>query len=198
MADFLKAYRITREHEGGYHNASGINSADRGGETFKGVARKFHGTWAGWTEIDKLKREPSFPKNAENNPVLNSMVIAFYKKNFWDVNKMDEIQNQAIANEIFDTGVNMGVKTAALFLQRTLNYLNRNQKSYKNINVDGIIGRITVGLVNGLSANDQIDVFNTLNILQGQRYLEIMDRDPAQQDFFRGWLTRVETLKKSW
>ena len=36
------------KHEGGYV----FDPDDSGGETYKGVARKFHSKWEGWSKID--------------------------------------------------------------------------------------------------------------------------------------------------
>lgn len=123
------------------------------------------------------------------------MVLDFYKKAFWDINSLDEIEFQPIANEMFDTGVNMGTGTAAEFLQRAINYLNRNQTNYRNISVDGDVGPVTLGMVNSLSKKDSMDLFNILNIIQGCKYLGIIDRDETQEVFLRGWLDRVELMK---
>ncbi|KKK46716.1 hypothetical protein LCGC14_3162480, partial [marine sediment metagenome] len=38
MALFTEAYEITLQHEGGYSN----DSDDVGGETYKGVSRRYH------------------------------------------------------------------------------------------------------------------------------------------------------------
>ena len=57
MADFEIAYGETEIREGGYVN----DPADRGGETHRGVARKFHPKWPGWKIVDKYKAD--FPND---------------------------------------------------------------------------------------------------------------------------------------
>lgn len=194
-AEFLPAYNITRQNEGGYHNATGVNSADRGGETFKGIARKAWPGWLGWKIIDAMKIGPGFPQVALEDETLSKLVRGFYQRHFWDINRLTEISNQAIANELFDTGVNVGSVTAARWLQRACNYLNRNQRSWPNLKVDGMIGPITLSRVNALSAVDQRHLFDVLNIMQGMHYLNIIDRDPSQEVFLRGWISRVELIR---
>ena len=39
----------------------------------------------------------------------------FYKSNYWDPIQLDLITSQRVAEEIFDTAVNMGVGTAVKF-----------------------------------------------------------------------------------
>jgi hypothetical protein len=42
-----------------------------------------------------------------------------------------------IAEELLDTGVNMGTGTAGIFLQRLLNALNERRPDYPDVKVDG-------------------------------------------------------------
>ena len=64
----------------------------------------------------------------------------FYKKEFFDKIKLGELSIQEVADELFDTGVNQGVKTSAKYLQRALNALNQNERLFKDLVVDGMIG----------------------------------------------------------
>jgi lysozyme family protein len=195
MADFRISYKITKNIEGGYHNGQGDNAHDKGGETFKGIARKFWPNWPGWTLIDALKSSSGFPGTALESNEIQELVLAFYKKEFWDVNNLDQVRSQAIANEVFDTGVNMGTRIAAIFLQRSVNYLNRDQRNFRNISIDGAIGPISLTTVNRLNQVDTRHLFNLMNILQGSRYIDIIDRDTTQEVFIRGWLERVEQMR---
>lgn len=184
MADFKKAYEIVRAHEGGYAN----DPNDRGGETYKGIARKSFPNWPGWNIVDyykKLGKITSLNRDAG----LQEQVESFYKKNFWDILRLSMVQNQSIANELFDTGVNMGVGVAALFLQRSLNVTNRQGKDYNDLQLDGSIGAVTLSVLN--NHNRPLDVLKTLNILQGAKYVSICEANPSQEVFYSGWLKRV-------
>lgn len=197
MSNFQKAYAITNGNEGGYHNATGVNSADKGGETFKGIARKFWPKWKGWAIIDSFKGNPKFHSIIESSLELNELEKEFYKSNFWDVNKLDQIDYFPIQGELFDTGVNMGVGTAAKFFQEGLNLLNRNQRDYKDIEVDGGIGNETLGAYMKLNQSDKEKLFNLINIMQGERYLDLCRKDKSQEVFLRGWLNRVQLFTKT-
>ena len=113
MADFNKAFDKTSMHEGGYV----YDPDDAGGETYRGISRKYNPQWIGWETIDKTR--PNIPNNE-----LDPLVRQFYKVGYWDINKLDNFP-QSVANEMFDTGVNMGTGRAAKFLQKSLNYLNK-------------------------------------------------------------------------
>jgi lysozyme family protein len=185
MADFRTAYNIVRQNEGGYAN----NKADRGGETYKGIARKFWGQWSGWKIIDSISKDSGFEAALEKNQDLQSAVLAFYKQNFWNELRLDDVQDQSIANELFDTAVNMSVNTAGEFLQRTLNVLNNNGKSYDDLLVDGKIGAKTIQTLNAHKSPAR--VLKVLNVLQGAKYVGICEHDPSQEVFMASWMSRV-------
>lgn len=186
MANFEKAHKKTSSIEGGYVN----DPTDKGKETYKGISRRFFPSWEGWIIIDEYKKTHQLKRNdVVKNDQLEYLVDIFYKNNFWNVNRLDEIENQDIANELFDTGVNMYWRTAAKMLQEALNLLNRDEKDYCDIAVDGKIGNITLSIVNNYKYPKAL--LKTLNGLQFKRYVSICKADPSQEKFFRGWLLRV-------
>jgi len=185
MAKFATAYDVTRKIEGGYAN----HPDDKGGETWKGIARNRWPNWEGWKIVDVMKGKELFPSNLYSAPGLQTKVESFFRSNFWNINKLDLITNQLIANELFDTGVNMGTKTAAIMLQEALNLLNQRGTSYPDLKVDGIIGNKTIQTVNNHSSPSKL--LKTLNILQGAKYISIIKNDPTQETWFNGWLERI-------
>lgn len=185
MASFKEAYGKTMGHEGGYAN----DADDAGGETYKGISRVYNPGWAGWATIDTAKNGPNFPGSLDENMALQIQVGAFYKDRYWDVNRLDEMQ-QSIAEEMFDTGVNMGTSRAAKFFQKSLNYLNRNEELYASLSVDGKIGPASLSAYN-LVLEDEIVLLSMLNTLQGEHYMNYMDDSPSQKKYARGWFKRV-------
>ncbi len=190
MADFHKAYKLTREFEGGYSN----NPADAGGETYKGIARNRQSRWKGWKIVDQLRRQANFPKNLDGNQELQGLVHEMYKKEYWDSMKLDDVKDQPIANEMFDTGVNMGIGRAGIFLQRVLNVANKGEKLYPNLKVDGQVGKVTVAALN--SHPQQRNILAALNALKGAQYITICENNPSQEVFFNGWMKRVFNYSK--
>jgi lysozyme family protein len=192
MANFIEAYNITLGHEGGYGN----DPVDVGGETYKGIARNYHPSWSGWRIIDALKTQPGFPGTAYNDVTLDKSVKEFYKMYYWDVNLLDRVTDQKIANEMFDTGVNMGTGRAAKFLQAALNLLNKNGQIYDDIVEDGKIGPNTLRALGAcLAYRGNEYLYKIMNILQGNHYIEYMTKSPTQEKFAYGWLKRVEFIK---
>ena len=191
MADFNVAYNITMGHEGGYAN----HPSDTGGETWKGISRNNWPKWAGWPLVDRTKNEkPAKSLHALNlslsgNPELNRYVLNFYKRHFWDVYSLDMVKSQAIANEMFDSAVNMGIEVESKFLQRALNLSNRNSNLYADLLVDGDIGPKTISVLNA-HPRPQL-VVKILNVLQGARYISICENRSSQEVFVETWFSRV-------
>lgn len=177
MAQFKVAFLRTAINEGGYVN----DSSDNGGETYKGISRKFHPDWEGWSFIDKNK--PLKRGQIIDNPELSNMVKTFYKINYWDKIKGDFYNSQELADEIYDTAINMGVSTSARFLQKSINLLSQDY-----IKEDGIIGSKTLTAANKTMIRN---LLKCLNGFQFMKYADICKEDPSQEKFFKGWLKRV-------
>ena len=96
------------DREGGYSN----HPADRGGPTRYGITQAVART-NGYDEDMRV-----FPREQAED---------IYRRLYWTRPAFDQVAVRApkIAEELFDTGVNMGPAVAAVFLQRALNALNR-------------------------------------------------------------------------
>lgn len=183
MADFKPIYDRLKPIEGGYIN----DATDRGGETYKGISRKWNPKWEGWKIVDKLRTEPGFPKNMDNHTGLAQMVEAFYAANHFDIHRLADLNDQNASWEIFDISVNMGATVAAEIAQRAINLMNDNQRLWKDVPVDGKIGPGTIAALNKAKAFPGMLVA-TLNIFQGWKYVQICEKDRSQEKFFRGWI----------
>lgn len=181
MADFKLAYSIILRIEGGYVN----HPNDRGGETWCGIARKSHPQWAGWTIVDALKKSPGFPGILDADTRLKVLKEGFYKTNFWDKLRLDDVVDGNIAKKLLDIAVNCGVPTASKFLQRVLNVFNNRGKLYPDLKVDGVIGKVTIGALNNHPRPDNI--YKALNVLQGSLYIQLGESDESQETFMNGW-----------
>lgn len=73
-------------YEGIYSN----DVRDRGGETWRGIARRMHPKWEGWAVIDEIKtntNKNNLVKALEADEELDLMVRDFYKLVFWATNR---------------------------------------------------------------------------------------------------------------
>lgn len=123
MSAFDKALKDLLGIEGGYSD----HASDRGGKTRYGI-----------TESVAQKRGYQGPMH--DLPL--ELAQRIYREDYWEVNRLDPISewDEAVALELFDTGVNQGARVAARYLQRALNLLNRRGSTFSNLEVDGLIG----------------------------------------------------------
>ncbi len=107
---------------------------------------------------------------------------------------MDRVAERApkLAAELFDTGVNMGPAVATGFLQRALNALNRGARDYPDLVLDGAIGATTLAALDDFvrtrGGGGETVLLRAVEALQGERYLTLAERRPANEAFLYGWL----------
>jgi lysozyme family protein len=90
----------------------------------------------------------------------------------------------------------MGPAVAATFLQRALTALNRNGKDYPDLVPDGRIGAVTLSALDAFlairgKARGETVLLRALEALQGERYLRLAERRPANEAFLYGWLANL-------
>lgn len=137
---FQKALIQIKISEGGYAN----DPDDTGGETYMGVARKFHPNWEGWKFIDSLKAKKKLKTNQKfNYTTLNRFIRDFYHDKFWVKLRCDEINNPIVSEHLMDCGVNFGRNGAIKFIQESV-----NKNSGMILKIDGLIGPATINAIN--------------------------------------------------
>ena len=163
------------EREGGFVD----HPADKGGPTCFGIT-------------EAIARANGYRGAMRQLP--RGEAAAVYKRIYWLRPHFDAVaaRSPALAAELFDTGVNMGPAVAATFLQRALTALNRNGKDFADLVPDGRVGPTTLAAldsfmrVRGNSAETVL--MRALEALQGERYLRLAERRPANEAFLYGWL----------
>ncbi|HCT3678747.1 TPA: glycosyl hydrolase 108 family protein [Acinetobacter baumannii] len=165
------------KREGGYVN----NPNDRGGATNYGIT-------------EAVARVNGWKGPMRDLPL--DLAKQIYKQQYWINPRFDQVNTLSplIAEELLDTGVNCGVAFAKPLLQRALNLLNNQGKGgWPDLAVDGIYGSATLGALKIFLTKRGKDgekvMLKVLNIMQGQRYIEICERNPTQEQFFYGWIS---------
>lgn len=181
MGNFKISFDITNKTEGGYAD----NPDDSGGETYAGISRNNWPNWGGWKYVDLAKEGQTAPglisRILNNNTTVQQSVQFFYKQNFWEVLKLDQINDQQICNTVYDFGVNSGTGKSAKYLQVSLN------QSGSDLDIDGKIGQRTIDAIN--SAHFKT-VYNDFNSLRKSFYTSLAD-NPSQVQFLHSWLSRL-------
>ena len=173
MADFNAAFDVTMKAEGGYVN----DPDDPGGETYKGIARSRNPKWSGWINIDLLKNVADFPKNMESDASLQQKVRDLYEANYWDKIQGDQIEDQDVAESIFDFAVNAGPRTSAKLAQMAV-----------EAKADGVIGPVTLKKINADDKRAFLAVFALAKI---GRYVSICEKRHTSRKYFFGWVRRT-------
>jgi lysozyme family protein len=164
------------EREGGFVN----HPADRGGPTCFGITEavaRAHGYRGAMRSLPRAE------------------AAAIYKRLYWHRPRFDAVAERTplLAAELFDTGANMGPAVAATFLQRALTALNRTGKDYPDLVPDGRIGEATLAALDAFLAvrgkQGETVLLRAIEALQGERYLRLAERRPANEAFLYGWLT---------
>ena len=164
------------DREGGYAH----HPADPGGPTCFGITEavaRAHGYGGAMRDLPRGE------------------AAAIYRRLYWQRPRFDAIAERSprIAAELFDTGVNMGPAVAANFLQRALTALNRNGKDFADLIPDGRVGQRTLAALDGFldargKAGGETVLLRALEALQGERYLRLAEKRPANEAFLYGWL----------
>lgn len=184
MADLAKALPLVLKHEGGYVH----DPADPGGETYFGISRRYFPGWHGWDLVDGQRRSAG----AVNDALLEPHVRQFYRLNFWNRLQGDRIPDQALADELLEQAVNLGVGRAVEHLQRALNCLNNQGARWPDMVRDGKLGPGTLAAVEACRTSGYLQPL--MAALKGQQavyYLERMEARGANERFAGGWLGRV-------
>ena len=173
------------EREGGFVD----HPADRGGATRFGIT-------------EAVARAHGYRGTMRFLP--RDEALSIYRRLYWLRPRFDAVagRSKRIAAELFDTGVNMGPTVAATFLQRALTALNRQGKDFADLVSDGRVGPRTLSALDGFLAargkrGGETVLLRALEALQGERYLRLAERRPANEAFLYGWLAnRIGNVSK--
>jgi lysozyme family protein len=147
--------------EGGYTN----NPKDPGGMTNLGVTRT---NWELYLDRDVTE--------ADMRALTPEMVKPFYKKNYWDRIRGDELPS-GVDYAAYDLAVNSGTGRAAKYLQQIA-----------GVTADGVIGPRSIEAIKNCDAEDVVDEICNMRMT----FLEGLG---TFETFGKGWTTRVNDVK---
>ncbi len=170
----MKNHIINRilEKEGGYVN----DPSDSGGETNHGIT---------------VQRARAYGYHGPMRDMPVSTARHIYELMYWHSVRGDTLVrlSPSVAAEVVDTAVNMGPARAVAFLQRALNVMNRKQRLYEDIEVDGLMGAMTIhALKKYLATRSDKVLCKALNCLQGAAYVRLAERRVKDERFVYGWI----------
>jgi lysozyme family protein len=181
MARFDLYYPKLAIHEGGYVN----DPVDKGGETYKGVARNFNPTWDGWPIVDAyVKQAGGTVKRGTvfKDATLDRMVYNLFLQKYWLSAGFDLINNQSLAEILADWKINGGLSGERIKpIQRMI-----------GTTADGVWGKMSSQAVNSYATTAQRAkmLFDTIVSIREAQYR-------ASGDFWKfgkGWLDRLSSF----
>jgi lysozyme family protein len=174
MTAFERAFEKTIIREGGFSN----DLADSGGATRFGVT-------------EAVARANGYTGKMEELPL--EVAKSIHRSQYWDLLNLSKVSetSELVAGEVYDTAVHCSASIAGKFLQRSLNVLNREEKDYRDIRADGLIGPLTLFALTTFFKKRRKDggeevILKVLNSLQGARYVEIAE-GRKNEKFTFGW-----------
>lgn len=169
MADSKLLVPFIRRWEGGYVN----DPVDKGGATNAGV------TIATYREYRK-KKGISVTTIDDLKHMTASEWHEIFKNLYWDRWQGDRIVSQSVANILVDWVWGSGVHGIKI-PQRVL-----------GVAQDGVVGAVTIAAVN---AQDPRTFFYKIKTEREAFLRRIVERDPSQNRFLKGWLNRLNALR---
>jgi lysozyme family protein len=154
MADFAPAIKILLQNEGGYVN----NPADPGGETNYGICKR------------------SYPNEDIRNLTVER-AKEIYRLDFWTPLRCGQINDQCIATNLFDFGVNAGTGTARHMMADCLGVQGYQHAMWPDV----------VGLINKSNGGDLNFIFTYRRI---EYYFSLASNRSSLRQFFKGWINR--------
>lgn len=139
---------------------------DYGGKSKYGISqREYPGL-----DIDRLEETRAF---------------LILETDYWEKYHLSQLENQAIANQLFFMLINMDPIHATLLVQVSINACGRG---IVTVGLDGVMGSKTIQALNSLS--DQW-LSNRIRLETIRYYLHEVDKDPSQGVNLRGWVRRA-------
>lgn len=192
--NFTIANKFTQKWEKGYVN----HPKDPGGATYNGVSLRFLKDTGIDINGDGHINAKDIQYLRDNN--RQDLVDEIFYKAFWRDPKLDQFKYSTIQTVLYDTNVNTGRTQTARMLQRACNAISPSY--FPKLQVDGIIGPLTVARVNDLCNLDgglklalafleQRMAFHNM-LVDNSPYKDGRDYRP----FAAGWRNRVNDLIK--
>lgn len=179
MNDFEKALSFVFGNEGGYSN----DPDDRGGATNLGITQ---------STLDRARKQmPDLPESVRD--LTRELAAEIYRVLYWEASKAD-MMPYPLSTLHFDAAVNHGVGGAAKLLQRTINNYAAKAGLDVRVEVDGAVGPKTLSaLCQCLDLTGNVSLICEIYCNQREAYYKsIVENNPSQSVFLKGWLNRLE------
>ena len=163
---FNKCINVILINEGGYSN----HPSDPGGATNMGVTQNVYNNY----------RTKSGLGIQSVKLISDDEVYEIYFSLYWIPMKLEQINNKDLVLQVFDMGVNSGIRTSIKILQRLI-----------KVSDDGYIGPATVMAIEKYNGN----IVEDFTQRRKKFYNALTNAKPELKVFLKGWINRVENTK---
>lgn len=154
------------------------------GLTFMGIYQGAHPSWNGWNIVKNAISVNTDIRSASEvlyaNITLKEMVFDFYEREFWNKMRLNAVESQIIADELFCFGVNSGIKTAVKLAQKIV-----------GAQLDGVVGVQTLRALNSIDEDKFSLQYDKLEI---EYYESLAYKKPANVVYLKGWKKRANVV----
>jgi lysozyme family protein len=183
MANYELALKALFDREGLYSK----DPDDAGGETYRGISRRYFGDWSGWELIDK-------EGNAAHRAVLDGLASAHYRTHYWNRIRGDELPEE-VGKPLLLASVLTNTGKAVEWLQRSLNAMNAGGTRYPDVQIDGAVADKTQAAIMGAKIAGVLpDVMTAFRALQTIYYMSRIEARPENEKYARGWMKRAQEV----
>lgn len=151
---YMRFFPRLMKYEGGYVN----DPDDPGGETKFGISKR------------------AYPK-LNIKELTEAVAMDIFYIDYYTPLKCSEFTDEKTAWQVFDFGVNAGMKRSAKLIQ-----------SIVNAYPDGKIGKKTLNLINGFHEDYPLHIYFMSKRLM--YYLNLTERNSRMRKFLKGWIFR--------
>ena len=167
LNNFQASLQYVLQSEGGFVD----NPNDHGGATMKGIT----------LETYRIFKKNTHLTANDLKKISDMEVSVIYFNGYWNACHCSDLPS-GIDYCVFDFAVNAGFGRSIKTLQKAV-----------GADVDGVLGSITLALINKFNKISLINAFSDQKI---SFYKNIVERNPSQVEFFRGWMNRIEEVEK--
>lgn len=176
--------------EGGINKYTNI-AGDSGGPTKAGITL---------ATLSKWRKKPCTAEDVQN--LQEPEIRQIYTARYWYEPGFDLVVpvSAEVADELMDTGVNMGPPHAIEFLQHLLNAFNNRGTFYPDIVPDGKMGPNTIVSLSAYLARrkreGELVILFSLDSLQTAFYVDLATRREKDEEFVYGQI--LQRAAKRW
>lgn len=172
--NFPTAFKRIHYFEGYYVN----NPKDKGGETYRGIARNFNRDWLGWSRVDNYKTANRSIKWNSKLEDADFLVLDYYLT-LWVKEDFNLIEDEDIASYVFEFRIH-GIYAAKI--------IRRQISKQKQIPIKFYFDKEAAKAINQIDKDKFLTDLRSARILY---YSNIIQRDTTQNDFYSHWMSRI-------